>query len=290
MATETPVRFTRGTTNEINRVKIVDGQLLYDTQTGKMYQDVGSRRISIGGGTALTLKKLTFTGASHAVYDGSAPVSVNIPQSGGGGGQGLSEEEKNLIITIMRSGLYSSDQSKNITKLETLFNGEAPVETWSVANNLTHCTTNNGVSFVAKNASYSANLSANSGYTMDGATVSVKMGGVDITSSAYKNGAITIESVTGDVVITAAAIESGSESQLVTDGLGDFYDYRSAVPQQEEWNLAIKPTVSVAGRYTTYPQKESSITKKGITGAPDISYKISPTEYGTALNNWDKLG
>lgn len=50
-----------------------------------------------------------------------------------------------------------------------------------------------------------ATLAADSGYTID--TVKVEMGGVDITSSAYDStdDTITIDSVTGNVVITASA-------------------------------------------------------------------------------------
>lgn len=39
-----------------------------------------------GGGTAQPMEKLTFTGAVEAEYDGSEPVTVEIPQGGGGGG------------------------------------------------------------------------------------------------------------------------------------------------------------------------------------------------------------
>ena len=38
------------------------------------------------GGTAQPMEKLTFTGAVEAEYDGSKPVTVEIPQGGGGGG------------------------------------------------------------------------------------------------------------------------------------------------------------------------------------------------------------
>lgn len=58
-------------------------------------------------------------------------------------------------------------------------------------------------------------LTAESGYTMG--TVVVKMGGTDITSTAYtaSSGAISIASVTGDVVITAVATKVVTYTNLV---------------------------------------------------------------------------
>lgn len=48
-------------------------------------------------------------------------------------------------------------------------------------------------------------VTAVSGYTLDGGTVKVTMGGADI-SSTYANGKITIDKVTGPIVITATAV------------------------------------------------------------------------------------
>lgn len=50
---------------------------------------------------------------------------------------------------------------------------------------------------------FTIRVNANSGYTIQ--TVTVKMGGVDISSSAYSSGVITIRNVSGDVEITAIA-------------------------------------------------------------------------------------
>lgn len=81
----------------------------------------------------------------------------------------------------------------------------AQATTYSVTNTLTGCSNSNGAISVLENASYSAVITANSGYTLTGATVQITMGGVDITSSAYSNGAISIATVTGNVVISVVA-------------------------------------------------------------------------------------
>lgn len=51
---------------------------------------------------------LTFTGAVSATYDGSAPVSVEIPQGGGGGGGGGSAFSPQLIASLVADGTTTS--------------------------------------------------------------------------------------------------------------------------------------------------------------------------------------
>lgn len=77
--------------------------------------------------------------------------------------------------------------------------------TWQVTNTLSHCSSSNAATSVTKNGSYSATITAASGYTLTGATVSITMGGTDITSTAYSNGTISIASVTGALVISVSA-------------------------------------------------------------------------------------
>ena len=85
----------------------------------------------------------------------------------------------------------------------------------SITNSLSHVSNSNAAVSVEDGAAYTATLSAVSGYTME--TVSVTMGGVDITSTAYtaSSGAISIASVTGDVVITAVATKIITYTNLV---------------------------------------------------------------------------
>lgn len=73
---------------------------------------------------------------------------------------------------------------------------------YSVTNNLTNCINSNNVTEVAEGESYSATISANSGYELK--SVTVTMGGSSVTAT---NGVINIASVTGNIVITAVAEE-----------------------------------------------------------------------------------
>lgn len=76
--------------------------------------------------------------------------------------------------------------------------------TYTITNSLTNVTTDNTAAVVSEHAAYSASLTAAEGYELD--TVTVTMGGADITAAAYSDGKIAIGAVTGDVVITASAV------------------------------------------------------------------------------------
>jgi len=77
--------------------------------------------------------------------------------------------------------------------------------TVNITNSLTNCSTNNLATTIEESKSYSATITADSGYTLEGATVSVTMGGVDITATAYDEGVISIPYVSGAIVITISA-------------------------------------------------------------------------------------
>ena len=102
----------------------------------------------------------------------------------------------------------------------------------SITNALTNVTTTNGAVSAEAGTAYSATITPSNGYTMD--SVTVTMGGTDITATAYNSdtGVISIAAVTGDVVITAnatkvvsyhnlvpTAVDSNGASAPYTDGL-----------------------------------------------------------------------
>ena len=95
----------------------------------------------------------------------------------------------------------------------------------TITNTLTHVTNSNAATSIENETAYSATLSADTGYTLD--TVTVTMGGTDITSTAYSDGGISIASVTGDIVITAVATKIVSYTNQVpisTDADGNVFN------------------------------------------------------------------
>lgn len=110
--------------------------------------------------------------------------------------------------------------------------GYAATVYYSITNTLTNVTTSNDAVAAEDGTAYSATITAADGYTMS--SVTVAMGGTDITSTAYNSdtGVISIAAVTGDVVITAkatkivsyhnlvpTAVDSSGASAPYTDGL-----------------------------------------------------------------------
>ena len=84
---------------------------------------------------------------------------------------------------------------------------------YSITNNLTNATSSNSATVILEGTSYSANITPSTGCEIN--SVSITMGGDDITSTVYKEGVINIENVTGDIVITVIAQSGVSGDSLI---------------------------------------------------------------------------
>lgn len=73
----------------------------------------------------------------------------------------------------------------------------------AVTNTLVFCENSNGATFITDGKSYTASLTPDSGHEL--VSVTVTMGGEDVTATYYENGNINIPAVTGDIVVTAIA-------------------------------------------------------------------------------------
>ena len=89
----------------------------------------------------------------------------------------------------------------------TAFSGQQTNLRHAVTASLTNCATDNRKKAVIDGEGYGATITAAAGYTLDGATVTITMGGTDV-STYYSNGKIAIPSVTGDIAITVTAVSS----------------------------------------------------------------------------------
>lgn len=104
--------------------------------------------------------------------------------------------EGTSIITVEYMG-KTTTFSVNVTHAASMV---------TITNELNGCTNSNSDSSAAEGDSYSATITAESGYTMAGAAVVIIMGGVDITSTAYSGGTVSIPSLTGNLIITITAV------------------------------------------------------------------------------------
>lgn len=123
---------------------------------------------------------------------------------------------------------------------------------YSIAYNLTDVTASNNTIAIVEGETYLTTLSVDSGYALD--VVTVTMGGVDITSTAYSNGVITIANVTGDIVIAATAKDN-------------------YVPH---WDIADR--TAVTGVYETASQAHACVTSRhnyiyGISDQGQIDHR-----------------
>lgn len=121
-------------------------------------------------------------------------------------GAGISEAS---IVTV-------NEEIKYLDELEN---------SYGISYNLSHATSSNMAASVAGGARYTTTLSADANYRLT--VVTVTMDGKDITSNVYSNGVITIPTVTGNVVITAATestIKYTNQIPISTDANGAVYN------------------------------------------------------------------
>lgn len=109
----------------------------------------------------------------------------------------------NGIITPLKNGSCTIYATIGTVMASCSVSISGIIVRYPVTNNLTNCTTSNNSPTAIDGEAYTATITANTASTLT--SVTVIMNGVDITSSAYSNGVINIQSVTGPIVITAEA-------------------------------------------------------------------------------------
>ena len=128
-------------------------------------------------------------------FDGYSLKNATIEISMGG--VNITETSyNNGVITIPN---VSGDIAINVQCVE--------VPVYSIVNNLVGCTNDNTSTRLGEGSPYIANFVASYGYKLDGANVTILMGGEDITATNYADGVLTIPEITGDLVITVEAVE-----------------------------------------------------------------------------------
>ena len=161
-----------------------------------------------------------------AFYDESFNYIQTHPghQMGTGNYQGVVIEEDSTVLTWKISAQYLPNQcNASYIKVCAKGNGADLIVTVDeeisyggtsggnnhpcfITQNLTNVISSNTQAFVMSNGPFSTKLTPIAGYTID--TVVVTMGGQDITDTAYTNGVVTIDIVTGDIVITSVGQET----------------------------------------------------------------------------------
>ena len=164
---------------------------------------------------------------------------------------------------------------------------------FSITNDLVNVTNSNTATMVAAGGSYSATLSSVSAAALSCADVSITMGGVDITSTAYNAGIISIAEVTGAVVISAKVAEGytlydyikqtgnlQSNGSIITDiAMSTDYTFETAF----QYNSSNQYPIPVLGvRYGT-GKKEFALFVTPNTGK--LGYWFNGTDTATSITN-----
>lgn len=183
-------------------------------------------------------------------------------------------------VSSWDNGTYSNCKLKCVY---TESGGGTTPTTYTITNNLTNCTTSNTLNSIKANRMYVATITPDSGYNL--LTIEVTMGGTDITSSAVSGDTVTISEVTGNIVITAKAIEQSTPPETLT--ISNIAD----ITQTEKTEFYIQYTTNIAvvkheiswdGGNTFY-DKTSDVTASGTTYKFKHDDKANAGTYNMAI-------
>lgn len=208
----------------------------------------GENVVTFSDGETLTVKNGK-DGAKGDPYtltetDKAAIVATVIESLGGNPIYGYVDEDNNIILKgDLVDGTYSAKfEMENGSTVDI---GDLVLDSntyYSVTKNLTNCVIDNSATQVVEGGSYSATISANSGYDLS--SVVVTMGGNPVTVSG---GVINIDNVTGDIIITAEAIEQVATVYTITNNLTNCQNSNSATNISE--GSAYNATISASDGY-----------------------------------------
>ena len=193
-----------------------DGTSVTVKSVSESTADGGSNVVTFSDGKTLNVKngkagtpgKTPVRGVDYYTEADKAEIVAMVIESLGGNPIfGIVDENNNIVVSgNLPDGTYSVKyEMENGSKVNI---GNLVIDTnvyYTVKNTLTNCTSNNSATQAVQGGSYSATISAKSGYELK--SIVVKMGGTDISSTAVSGGTITIAHVTGNIVITAVAEE-----------------------------------------------------------------------------------
>ena len=167
---------------------------------------------SVGYANSVTYSLTNVTaGNTAATVENGGSYSTTLTASGGFVLGSVTVTMGGIDITT--SAYDSSSGTVTIPEVtgDIVITASAIANARAVTYDLTNAVSSNTASYVNDGGSYTTTLTANSGYALS--SVTVTMGGADITNTAYNanTGLVSIASVTGDVVITAVAVASRTD-------------------------------------------------------------------------------
>lgn len=194
---------------------------------------------------------------------------------------GLTNQEKSLILTLFSKAAYAEDDAK--TAYDTL-EGLWRVVYRTITYNLTNCISTSSVTSVESNKPYSTNLATQTGYTIT--SVTVTMGGQDVTAGVVSGGSIQIPQVTGDVVITAVATKELSSITATYTQSGTVYDTDSLDSLKSD--LVVTANYSDGTSETVTDYTLSGTLAEG-TSVVTVSYGGKTATFNVTVTHWQPI-
>lgn len=133
----------------------------------------------------------------------SIDTGTQIARGGSGGGE-ISDALKQALLQMAEKVAYIDADGQDY--YQDLYDALYPISpTYTITNNLTDVTNSNSATSATEGSAYTATLSCAPNYEIT--SVTITMGGNDVTGTAYAGGTISIPNVTGNIVITAVATQ-----------------------------------------------------------------------------------
>ncbi|MCQ2429632.1 MAG: tyrosine-protein phosphatase [Clostridia bacterium] len=164
---------------EFGNGDLMDGAVNFAASLGFTAAEINAFRASMieGSPETVTPDVDTFTvtnSLTHATSDNASATAEEFQPY-----EAVITPEAGYVISsvqVLMGGVDVTDQ---------VFSGELGVLRRSVQKTLAHCSANSTQVGVIDGQGYAAEITVDNGYTLDGATVSITMGGVDITSQVW---------------------------------------------------------------------------------------------------------
>nr|DAE69532.1 MAG TPA: hypothetical protein [Caudoviricetes sp.] len=260
------------------------------------YDDTEIKNI-IGSGTLSTLAK-DLKGAINEVFQYASNGKTLIAQAITGKGVTTSNTDTfqrmatniSLISGKVTGKILTLDNKKYTLSEDDNGNITATIIKFSITNKLTNVSNSNSAIQVDYGNSYSATITANSGYEIN--SLSITMGGVDITSTAFNNNEINISKVTGDLIISISATETltiSNISNITQPAQTEFYiEYNTnveVVKHEVSWdggNTFYDKTSDVVVNGTNYKFKHDN---QGSAGTYSMAIRVTTASGTTKTSN-----
>ena len=131
------------------------------------------------------------------------------------------------VENVFKNVVFKSANTESFDYLSNLVQQLKPEGMVSVKYSLTNCTINTSVAYVMKGSTFTATISPDKNTEFQSLTVN--MGGVDVTGTVVTDKTINISNVTGDIIITAVSKQTSTDdgyeflNYVYSSGNGDAY-------------------------------------------------------------------